>query len=95
MSKEKTMKDLEVTIDGVDGIDYESANVVTDIITVPQEIYEQYFLPFIEGNEEKSNEIIDYFCEGNTEFFHYVDDPDWEWTVTEVKEVSDGFGVTQ
>ncbi len=81
------MKKLEVTIDGMD-FDGEESDVVTRMITVTQEVYEQYFLPFIKGNEEFSNEIIDYFGGGVLEFFHYVDDPDWDWMVTKVKEVS-------
>ena len=81
------MKKLEVTIDGMD-FDGEESDVVTRIITVTQEVYEQYFLPFIKGNEEFSNEIIDYFGGGVLEFFDYVDDPDWDWMVTNVKEVS-------
>lgn len=81
------MRKLEITIDGLE-FEGEKRNVVTRMITVTQEIYQQYFLPFIQGNEGLSNEIIDYFGEGVEEFFHYVDDPDWDWMVTKIKEVA-------
>ena len=81
------MRKLEVTIVGFE-FEGEKRNVVTRTTTVTQEIYQQYFLPFIQGNEQLSSEIIDYFGEGDEEFFHYVDDPDWDWMVTKIKEVA-------
>ena len=85
------MRKLEVTIDGIE-FESDNRNIVTRVITVTQEKYEQYFLPFINGDfdvrEERSKEIIEYFEGGMLEFFDYVDEPDWDWMVTKVKEVA-------